>query len=272
MSKTIVITGASSGIGRATAIYFAEKGWNVAATMRSPEKETELQKIDGIKVYQLDVTSTESISSAYDAILGDFGNVDVLLNNAGYGLGGPFEAATDEQIRREFDVNVFGLFNTTRKFLKHFRPKGDGTIINISSMGGKVTFPLVSLYHSTKFAVEGFSESLSYELSEIGIKVKLVEPGNIATKIVSNMDFARSETITEYNPYIRHTRKITLAAFKFSKPEMVAEVIFEAANDDTDTLRYIAGEDAKQFITMREQQGDQAYVDATKKQWTPNPQ
>ena len=143
MSKTIVITGASSGIGRATAIYFAEKGWNVDATMRSPEKETELQKIDGIKVYQLDVTSTESISSAYDAILGDFGNVDVLLNNAGYAVAGPFEAATDDQIRREFDVNVFGLFNTTRKFLEHFRPKGDGTIINISIQSSSLNWKLL---------------------------------------------------------------------------------------------------------------------------------
>jgi NAD(P)-dependent dehydrogenase (short-subunit alcohol dehydrogenase family) len=269
MSKTIVITGASSGIGRATTIYFAEKGWNVAATMRSPEKEKELQKIDGIKVYQLDVTRTESISSAYDAILGDFGNVDVLLNNAGYPVSGPFEAATDEQIRRNFDVNVFGLFNTTRKFLEHFRPKGDGTIINVSSMGGKVTFPLISIYHSTKFAVEGFSESLSYELGEIGIKVKLIEPGNVATNILSSMVFARSKTIKEYDSFRKHfQQKYASSGPIFSKSEMVAEVIFEAANDNTDRLRYIVGEDAKQFITMREQQGDQAYVDATKKQFS----
>lgn len=272
MSKTIVITGSSSGIGRATAKFFAEKGWNVAATMRKPEKETELQTINNIRVYQLDVTSPESIANAYDAIIKDFQKVDALLNNAGYALAGPFEISTDEQIRRQFEVNVFGLFNTTRKFLEHFRQNRNGIIINISSMGGKITFPLMPAYHSTKFAVEGFSESLSYELSELGIKVKLIEPGVIATDFYGrSMAFAQSETVTDYNPYMTHFQKLMAAQDpeRYSPPEMVAEAIFEAATDGKDTLRYVAGDDAKQLITMREQNGDQAYVDATKKQFSP---
>jgi short-subunit dehydrogenase len=118
-----------------------------------------------------------------------------LLNNAGYAVSGPFELSTDEQIRKEFDVNVFGLFNTTRTFLKHFREKRKGVIVNISSMGSKIIFPLISTYHSTKFAVEGFTESLSYELDALGIKVKLVEPGNIATDFSGrSLDVAKSET------------------------------------------------------------------------------
>jgi short-subunit dehydrogenase len=200
--KTIVITGASSGIGKASVKYFAEKGWNVAATMRAPEKETELSEIENVKIFELDVAKQETIDQVYENILKEFGEVDALLNNAGYAVSGPFELSTDEQIRKEFDVNVFGLFNTTRTFLKHFREKRKGVIVNISSMGGKITFPLISTYHSTKFAVEGFTESLSYELDALGIKVKLVEPENIATDFSGRpLDVAKSETITDYNEY-----------------------------------------------------------------------
>lgn len=261
--KTVVITGASSGIGKATAKYFAEKGWNVAATMRTPEKENELTEIKNINIYKLDVTNQESINNAYEDILKDFKEVDVLVNNAGYSLFGPFELSTDEQVRREFDVNVFGLFNTTRTFLKHFRENKRGTIVNISSLAGKTTMPLISTYHSTKFAVEGFTESLSYELSNFGIKVKLVEPGSVATDFSGrSLDYAKSETITDYDAYSRHFYETALAESKeiFSEAISVAEVIYEAATDGTDKLRYVAGEDAKQFIALRESQGDETYT------------
>lgn len=154
--KTIFITGASSGIGRTTAKHFAERGWNVVATMRSPEQESELITLDNVLVLQLDVEKSDTIQSALAEAIKRFGKIDVLLNNAGYGTMGLIEVATDEQIRRQFEVNVFGLISMTKAILPHFRSNQDGLLINISSMGGKVTFPTMSLYHSTKFAVEGF--------------------------------------------------------------------------------------------------------------------
>ncbi len=273
MNKTIVITGASTGIGRASAIYFAEKGWNVAATMRKPEKETELQTIDNIKVYQLDVTKQQTIDEAYKAIITDFKKVDVLLNNAGYALNGPFEVCTDEQIRAQFDVNVFGLMNTTKAFIPHFREKREGVIINISSMGGKITFPLLTSYHATKFAVEGFSEVLGYELDEFGVKVKLIEPGNIATDFgTRSMVMADTGENKAYDKllgnFMNMMQNIDPNEF-YSSPEMVAEVIYTAATDGTNQSRYIAGEDAKQLIELRQTQGDDAYIEFTKKQFLP---
>ncbi|MCH4890989.1 SDR family oxidoreductase [Acidaminobacter sp. JC074] len=270
MKKTIVITGASTGIGRATALYFAENDWQVAATMRSPDKETELQKIENINVYQLDVTNQTSIDKAYESISSDFEKIDALLNNAGYALYGPFEISTPEQIRKEFDVNVFGLMDVTRTFLPKFREQKEGLIMNISSMGGKITFPLISTYHSTKFAVEGFTEVLAYELEGLGIKAKLIEPGNIATDFGGrSMKFAASDVVTDYNPYVENMMAMMQAAGPdmYSQPEVVAEVIFKAATDGTDQIRYIAGEDAKQLISMRQENGDEAYVKHMKSQY-----
>jgi NADP-dependent 3-hydroxy acid dehydrogenase YdfG len=159
--KTIVITGSSSGIGQATAKHFAEQGWKVAATMRTPENETELNQIQGISLYALDVTDETSVANAAQQILSDFETVNVVLNNAGYAAAGPFEAATPEQVERQFDTNVIGLMRVTKAFLPHFRANNAGLFLNVSSIGGRVTFPFISLYHSTKWAVEGFSESLS---------------------------------------------------------------------------------------------------------------
>src|SRR5262245_7714164 len=164
MSKTILITGASSGIGKATAKYFQKKGWNVVATMRRPEKEQELTALDRVLVVRLDVQDPASIVSAVKAAIERFGKIDVLLNNAGYGAYGPLEATPMEKIRRQFDVNVIGLLETTKALLPQFRANRDGVIVNISSIGGRITFPLGTLYHGTKFAVEGLSEALSWEM------------------------------------------------------------------------------------------------------------
>lgn len=262
--KTVVITGASSGIGKATAKYFAEKGWNVAATMRTPEKEADLKEMENIKLYALDVTKQETIDRAYEEILTDFGTVDVLVNNAGYAVNGPFELSTDSQIRKEFDVNVFGLFAVTRTFLKHFRARKSGMIVNISSMGGKITFPLISTYHATKFAVEGFSESLSYELNDLGIRVKLIEPGAIETDFYGrSMDIVKSDTITDYERYVTNFYATSANSGSTMYPaSSIAALIYEATTDGTDTLRY-AGPDAKQIIAIKETQGDEAYVAMT---------
>src|SRR5215469_12840168 len=164
MAKTLFITGASTGIGRAAALFFRDKGWNVAATMRNPADHSGLAS-STVRTIPLDVTKSVTIRPALDQALQAFGSIDVLVNNAGYGAFGPLEAASDEQIERQFATNVTGLMAVTREFLPHFRERSSGVVINISSVGGRATFPLSSLYHATKWAVEGFSEALNFELA-----------------------------------------------------------------------------------------------------------
>lgn len=261
--KSIVITGASSGIGKATAKYFAEQGWQVAATMRTPESETELTQVPGISVYALDVTDAASIEATAQQILADFGTVDVVLNNAGYAVAGPFEAATPEQVERQFDTNVLGLMRVTRAFLPHFRANRAGLFMNVSSIGGRITFPLFSLYHGTKWAVEGFSESLAFELGELGIQVKVIEPGGVATDFGGrSMVFARQEGLTDYDATMGKVMAsfANRSALGSSTPEFQAAGIFAAATDGKTQLRYLLGADAEQTFAMRQQAGDDAFI------------
>lgn len=264
MNKTILITGSSTGIGRTTALKFQQEGWNVIATMRSPEKETELSSLDNVLVSRLDVQDLASIDETLAKGIARFGKIDVLLNNAGYGLMGTFESAQRESVQRQFDVNVFGLFDMTRAILPHFRENKSGTIINISSIGGRMTFPLISLYHSTKFAVEGFSESLHYELAPLGIKVKIVEPGAVATDFGGrSMDFQHNENLSEYNEFVGKVMGGMQEAMKpenMSTPDIIADVIFTAATDETSDLRYRAGQDAHQLLAARDQMKDGDFI------------
>ena len=263
MKKTILITGASSGIGKATAKLFQEKGWNVIASMRSPEKETELNQLPNVLVTKLDVLELATIDAALKEGIERFGKIDVVLNNAGYGLMGTFESAKRESIIRQFGVNVQGLFDVTQKALPHFRKNKDGMFINISSVGGRMTFPLMPLYHSTKWAVEGFSESLRWELSQIGIKVKLIEPGGVATDFGGrSMDMQHNPEFTEYNEFVGHFTEAMKAAMdplNMSKPEQIAEVIYTAATDNSDTLRYRAGADCEQTLGARDKMTDDEF-------------
>lgn len=200
MEKVIFITGASTGIGLETAKYFQAKNWRVAATMRSLDKASDLERIADIECFRLDVTDPESIRRAIADTLDRFGRIDAVVNNAGYGLIGAFEAATPEQIERQFATNVFGLMNVCREILPYFREQRRGYLVNISSVGGRVTFPLYSLYHATKWAVEGFSESLQYELDEFNIRVKIIEPGPIKTDFYSrSQDLTKREGLTAYD-------------------------------------------------------------------------
>lgn len=238
MSKVVVITGASTGIGRCTAEYFYQRGWKVAATMRRPEvADWAPQDSERFKVLALDVTSTPSIQEALAQVRQSWGAVDVLINNAGYGLVGPFEGTQEEQVRRQFETNVLGLMNVTRQVLPEFRQRRQGVIINVSSVGGRVTFPLYSCYHSTKWAVEGFSESLQFELKPFNIRVKLVEPGPIKTEF-----YDRSQDRVEapdYEPdYSRILERLQKAGEKAPGPELVARAMWQAATDNSWRLRY----------------------------------
>ena len=269
MSKTILITGASSGIGKETAKLFQSKGWNVIATMRNPENETELKQLENVLVVKLDVLDLDSIQKAFKEAVQKFGNIDVLLNNAGYGAYGPLESFSREKILRQFNTNVIGLLDVTKTVLSHFRQNKRGIIINISSIGGKMTFPLGSLYHGTKFAVEGISESLNYEVEQFGGQVKIVEPGMIATDFAGrSFDFNNDVDMAEYQKLVGALMTALPAMAQNASPaSVVAEVIFEAATDDKNQLRYTAGEDAKMLIANRKQYDDRTFIGGIKAQF-----
>ncbi len=233
--------------------------------MRRPSEHADLVS-DRVRTLALDVTDSATIRPALDQALNAFGQIDVLVNNAGYGTFGPLEAASDEQIERQFSTNVTGLMYVTREFLPHFRERKSGTIINISSVGGRAAFPLYSLYHGTKWAVEGFSESLNFELAPFGIRVKLVEPGAIATDFTTrSLDVLKKEGLDAYDDFIRRFREGWSAGRSSSTPDMVAEVIYQAATDGTDQLRYIAGDDAKMIIDTRAKLSQEEYYSMIRK-------
>lgn len=265
-TKTVLITGSSTGIGRATAEYFQNQGWKVAATMRTPAKESKLNKLENVLCPALDVTKSSTIQSAIDETMKAFGCIDALVNNAGYGLLGPFEGATDEQIRRQFDTNVFGLMAVTRALLPHFRQRKQGVVINVASMGGRLTFPLYSLYHGTKWAVEGFSESLRFELEPFNVQVKIVEPGAIKTDFYDRSnDSTEASSPHDYHSFTKLAMdNMNKAGAKGISPNVVAAAIFRAASDGSTRLRYPVGPDAKRLLMLRRFLSDSIYSSIVK--------
>ncbi|WP_295619227.1 SDR family oxidoreductase [Chamaesiphon sp. GL140_3_metabinner_50] len=253
MSKTVLITGASTGIGRATAQLFQQQGWNVVATMRSPKKSPELSDLPNVLCLPLDVTKSDTIQAAIDRAISEFGTIDVLINNAGYALIGAFEACDMADIRGQFETNVFGLMEVTRAILPHFRLRQQGILVNVASIGGRIAFPIYSPYHATKWAVDGFSESLQYELRQFNIKVKIIEPGAIKTDFYSrSISVAQRAGLTVYNDYIQKTLpKMNRAGENGSPPELTAKVIYQAATDGSWKLRYPAGGNASFILGLR---------------------
>jgi NAD(P)-dependent dehydrogenase (short-subunit alcohol dehydrogenase family) len=240
MSRTVLVTGSSSGIGLATARLFASEGWSVAATARSVESVLPLESLGRVAAIRLDVTDPDSIASAVEETTRRLGPIDVLVNNAGFAVLGPFEATTADQARRQFDTNLFGLMDVTRAVLPILRERKAGTIVNVASIGGKVAFPFLSLYHGTKWAVEGFSEALMLEVEPFGVRVKLVEPGVIKTDFYGrSMDRAVEAGATPYSSRMaRILPQMDQQAQQGASPELVARAIFRAATDGRRKFRY----------------------------------
>jgi NAD(P)-dependent dehydrogenase (short-subunit alcohol dehydrogenase family) len=251
MDKVVLITGASSGIGLETAKLFQTKNWKVAATMRSPENAAELDNIVDLESIRLDVTDTASIRSAIDTTLERFGRIDAVINNAGYAVVGPFEASTPEQVERQFQTNVFGLMNVCREILPYFREQKRGTIVNVASVGGRMAFPLYSVYHATKWAVEGFSESLQYELDQFNIRVKIIEPGPIKTDFYTrSQSIARKEGLTAYDHFVdKALPNLQNAGETAPDGLIVAQTIYNAVTDGTKRMRY--GVNTKGMLAAR---------------------
>ncbi len=265
MSKTVIITGCSTGLGRTSAIDFARKGWNVVTTMRDPDSATGFSGLDNLLVTRLDVQDVVSIRTALIAGISRFGSIDVLVNNAGFGLFGVFESTPVEKIREQFDVNVFGVMDTTRAILPHFRERREGLIINVSSGAGIFTLPMLSLYCSSKFALEGFSESLSYELASQNIGVKIIEPGGVVSTDFgkrSGDEAAQNHPPPSYAGFVAHTNDFfqKLRSTRTATEQDVADVIFAAATDGSSRLRYVATEDIKPLVRYRRETSEEAYL------------
>jgi NAD(P)-dependent dehydrogenase (short-subunit alcohol dehydrogenase family) len=269
MTKTVLITGTSSGIGKASVLHFAAAGWNVVATLRRPAAApADFAGLPNVLVTPLDVQVPETISAAIAAGIDRFGQIDSLVNNAGFSLFGVFEAMAPQKIQEQFDVNLFGVMAVTRAILPHFRQRKGGQVINVSSGAGVFTLPMLSLYCASKFALEGFSEALAYELAAQNIAVKIVEPhGGVAqtdfsTRMGAEFAAADAGMAGDYADFIATTS----AAFERMRGQRmmtaaeVAAVIFTAASDGTPKLRYPVGDDARGFMAARRLQGDDGYV------------
>lgn len=262
MEKTILITGASSGIGYATAELFAQNGWNVIATVRKKKDGRPFLGYQNILVARLDVTKPDTISLALQEGIEKFGKIDVLLNNAGYGAYGILEDATEEIIQQQLDTNLFGVIRTIKSILPHFRKNKEGMIINLTSVGGRIALPYLSLYYTSKWAVEGLSEALKFELMPIGVKVKVIEPGIVYTDFgKKSYDFSEHE-LKEYEPINDKAREVLFQlsnGVQGSKPDEIAETIYTAATDHSMQLRYPAGNDAKALMKIREELSDESF-------------
>lgn len=265
MTKVAVVTGSSSGIGFETSLLLARNQFTTYASMRNMNKSTELREISAkegisLKVIQLDVNDDTSVSHAIDTILKDNGKIDVLVNNAGYDVFGSLEELTIDEIKGQFETNFFGVVRTTKAVIPTMRKQRSGTIVNISSLGGRIgLMPFLTAYHSSKFAVEGFTESLRQELAQFGIDVILIEPGVIRTNFVDN-----SKNAKNYNPenslYAGTIQKLfdgfqSIMADS-SHPRDVAEVILKVVNTSKPNVRYPVGKDAEAVLKAREELSD----------------
>lgn len=257
--NTIFMTGTSTGLGKAAVQLFAEKGWKVIATMRNPQNADETFDHENITVFPLDVTNLDQIKIVVKDVIKSR-NVDVVFNNAGYGLAGPFEGTTDEQMVRNITTNLLGVLRVTQAFLPHFREKRSGLFLTTTSIGGSIALPFNSVYHATKFGLEGWSEGLDLELRKFGVSIKTIAPGGIKTDFAGrSLDLNQNEAYKEYMDKALKVFMDPKKAESYSTPEQIAEVVYEAATDGKDQLRYFAGDDAKAYYAQKQELGYKAF-------------
>ena len=266
--KVALVTGSSSGMGFTTAIMLARAGIHTYASMRNLKKSktiTDLANKENLplQVIQLDVNDDKSVKDAIAKIVTEKERIDVLVNNAGYGLFGSIEDVSIEEMKAQFETNFFGVMRVTQLVLPTMRKQKSGTIVNVSSVGGRISLPVLSAYNSTKFALEGLSESMSYELEPFGIKVIIIEPGVIRTNIMDSSIFAKKAQDPK-SPYFSLIQKVesnfkSMMENKSSPPEEVAKVILGALTSKNPQLRYTVGDDAATMIQARVNMSDNEF-------------
>jgi len=269
VEKVAVVTGSSSGIGLETALLLARTGFHTYASMRNLEKSkniTEIANIENLplQVVQLDVNDNKSVKDAINKIVAaENGRIDVLVNNASYGLFSPLEEVTLDQIKEQFETNFFGIVRIVKEVLPVMRKQRNGIIVNVSSVGGKVGTPLNPAYIASKFALEGLSESMRYELKQFGINIVIIEPGVIKTNFVENIKTADKRSSPE-SPYADLIGR-AMGGFGImmidnsSPPKLVAEAILNAITSKDPEIRYVVGEDAEYIMKVRKSTSDKEF-------------
>jgi len=264
-----VVTGSSGGIGLATSLALSRNGYLTYATMRNLAKRDSIQSIAEkqylpIRTVQLDVTDENSVKNAIQSILSESGRIDLLVNNAGYGLTGAFEDIGIDEIKALYETNLFGVIRVTQAVLPTMRKQGSGRIINISSGAGRIGYPGGSAYVSSKFALEGLSESMAFEVEQFGIRTVLVEPGFIRTNFAENMAIAKKAQDPN-SPYSQMMMQMMSSSYRrrmienASDADLVASVIVEAATAKEPNLRYLAGKDVQQMVAAKKSMSDEEF-------------
>ena len=277
MTKVAIVTGSSSGMGYETSLILARNGFHTYATVRKLEGEGSNQIIDiaknenlPLQVIQLDVNNDKSVTDAINRIAKEKDRLDVVVNNAGYDLMGALEETSMDEIKGQFETNFFGAVRVMQAVIPKMRKQGGGIIVNITSVGGRITFPLNSPYHATKFALEGLSESMQYELEPLGIKIIVIEPGGVGSNFLKNLKMASNTSDPLNSPYRSMQSSISEYFKQWSQnlmhPSEVAKAILQAVTADNPDFRYVVGKDAAMALESKRNMSDREFQNMMKKQ------
>jgi len=276
VEKVAIVTGSSSGMGYETSLALARDGFYTFATVRNPKKAEKILQVAkkeklNIEIVELDVDNEKSISAAIEKILSKKKRIDVLVNNAGWGLFGSVEDVPLKDFRAQFETNFFGIISIIQKVAPIMRKQGTGVIVNVSSVAGRIGFPGSPAYISSKFALEGLSESLRYELGQFGVKVVIIEPGVVKTNFFSSMKTAEPKPDS---PYKEITERVIMGVKMMAElgthPSEVAKVILNAVKEENPRPRYIVGNDAQMFLEAKKSKTDTEFENYLKKELFPS--
>ena len=273
MEKVALVTGCSSGIGLETALALARDGFYTFATMRDLTKTEKIEEAIkkenlNVEILELDVDNKESASTAIEAILGKKQRIDVLVNNAGYGMWGTVEDLSVDEFKEQFETNFFSIIRLIHKIAPIMRKQGSGDIVNISSVAGRIGFPVSPAYISSKFALEGLSESLRFELMPFGVNVIIIEPGVIKTNFFNSMKMAeKSNKNSEYNEITEKVISgVKMMAEMGTHPNEVANTVVKALKEEKPLPRYVVGNDAMMFLEAKKMKTDIEFENYLKKE------